>query len=166
MRRASPSSAPPLEGHLVEIWNDTADTRHLGWAIVLGVAISISGFLLANRMLTGFVPDASLARAYAMLAGLAGCIIAGAICAFIFPPKRSVVEDSELDPAWRNEVLAELASERGGLGTPADLSPASAQELRELGLYDAFADYQPEKAIVAETFESTAKGGIRQKVAA
>ncbi len=145
----SPRSTPPEQWRLVEIWNDTADTRHLGWAIVIGVVISVTGFLVANRILAGHVADPSLARAYAMLAGLAGCIVSGVVCALLFPPKRAVVEDADLDPAWRAEVLAELAAEPHGLGTPADLSPAAARELRELGLYDAFAEFRSADAPTA-----------------
>ncbi|MGV8248448.1 hypothetical protein ACV33N_31510, partial [Pseudomonas aeruginosa] len=69
--------------------------------------------------------------AYAMLAGLAGCVLAGVICARLFPPKREVVEHSAShDPAWRAEVLAELAAQPGGLGTLADLPPAVVKELK------------------------------------
>ncbi len=43
------------------------------------------------------------------------------------------------DPAWRAEVLAELAAQPGGLGTLADLPPAVVKELKELDLYELFA---------------------------
>lgn len=75
-----------------------------------------------------------------MLAGLGGCVLAGVICARLFPPKREVVEHSAShDPAWRAEVLAELAAQPGGLGTLADLPPAVVKELKELDLYELFA---------------------------
>ena len=69
------------------------------------------------------------------------------ICARLFPPKREVVEHSAShDPAWRAEVLAELAAQPGGLGTLADLPPAVVEELKALDLYELFAAPAPAPA--------------------
>ena len=120
MERDSKASA----GRLAEVWNDTVDLRHLAWAIAIGIAVSVAGFYAASGWLRDKVASPELAHAYAMLAGLAGCVLAGVICARLFPPKREVVEHSAShDPAWRAEVLAELAAQPGGLGTLADLPP-------------------------------------------
>lgn len=129
---------------LIEVWNDTVDVRHLAWAIVIGIVISVASFLAASRLLRGAVESAQLAHAYAMLAGLAGCVIAGALCARLFEPKRRIVEDGQpADPAWWREVLADLNA-GGGLGTEGDLPPAAVAELKELELYDLFAKAQAE----------------------
>lgn len=128
----------PAGQSLVEVWGDTAELRHMAWAIVLGIGISLSGFLIANKILQVHVASAELARAYAMLAGLAGCILSGVVCAVLFKPKRLVVEDGAADPRWREEVIEELRQQYGSLGTESDLSPAVAQEMRELGLYELF----------------------------
>jgi hypothetical protein len=136
--RAVPDREPAWR--LAEVWSDTVDLRHLAWSIAIGVVVSVAAFAGAGRWLRGLASSAELAHAYAMLAGLAGSVIAGVACARLFPPKREVVEDSSLaDPAWRAEVLAELANEPGGLGTLADLPPAALEELRELGLQELFA---------------------------
>lgn len=141
-RRAAPDREHAWR--LAEVWSDTVDLRHLAWSIVIGVIVSVAAFVAAGRWLRGLASSTELAHAYAMLAGLAGSVIAGVVCARLFPPKREVVEDTSLaDPAWREEVLAELANEPGGLGTLADLPPAALQELRELGLEELFAG-QPE----------------------
>jgi hypothetical protein len=130
---------------LVEIWGDTADTGHLAWSIVIGAVVSLAGFLLASRLLVGIAGSPDLARAYAMLAGLGGCLVAGAICARLFPPKREVVEGRSGQPgnaddiAWREQALDKLAEEAGGLGKLADLPPAVVAELKELQLYELFA---------------------------
>lgn len=56
-------------------------------------------------------------------------------------PKRTVTEqDISSDPAWRAEVLAELENQPGGLGTIDDLPPAVVNELKELKLYELFAE--------------------------
>jgi hypothetical protein len=132
---------------LVEVWGDTADERHLAWSIAIGLGVSLAGFLVANRVLTASVGTPELARAYAMLAGLAGCLLSGVICAAAFAPKREVVEGPHADPFWRQEVLAKLAEETGGLGCVADLPPAVVREMKELEIYDLFASFQPAAAM-------------------
>jgi len=135
------TSKDPADWRLAEVWGDTVDLRHLAWAIAIGTGISVLGFYLASRWLATVVESRQLAHAYAMLAGLAGCVIAGVICARAFPPKREVTElDTSNDPEWRREVLEELARQPGGLGTVQDLLPAVVQELKELKLYELFAD--------------------------
>jgi hypothetical protein len=134
-------NTPAPSARLAEVWSDTVDLRQLAWAIGIGIAISVAGFYAASRWLRGIVASAELAHAYAMLAGLAGCVLAGVICARLFPPKREVVEHSSThDPCWRAEVLAELAEQPGGLGTLADLPEAVVRELKELDLYELFAE--------------------------
>ncbi len=131
----------PAGWRLAEVWGDTVDLQHLAWSIAIGIGIGISvtGFFLASRWLATVVASQQLAHAYAMLAGLAGCVAAGVICARAFPPKREVTEqDTSTDPAWRREVLEELAAQPGGLGSVADLPPVVVQELKELKLYDLF----------------------------
>ncbi|MCG5262236.1 hypothetical protein EM868_11240 [Cupriavidus gilardii] len=135
----------PTGSPLVEVWGDTANPRHLACAIVIGGALSLAAFAFASRILTELVRTPELARAYAMLAGLAGCVLAGFICACLFKPKRVVTEDTLSDPASdtagaaREQALDRLAEESGGLGTMADLPAATVQELRELQLYELFA---------------------------
>ncbi|WP_311223396.1 MULTISPECIES: hypothetical protein [unclassified Acidovorax] len=133
----------PAHWRLAEVWGDTVDLRHLAWSIAIGIGISVVGFFLASRWLATFVESRQLAHAYAMLAGLAGCVTAGVICARAFPPKREVTEqDLSTDPAWRREVLQELAAQPGGLGSIADLPPAVVQELKELKLYELFEQHE------------------------
>ena len=148
--------------HLAEVWSDTVDLRHLAWAIGIGISVSVAGFFAASRWLRGVVASPELAHAYAMLAGLAGCVLAGVICARLFPPKREVVEHSAThDPAWRAEVLAELAEQPGGLGTLADLPDAVVRELKELDLYDLFAQpAAPASAVAAEPRRGAAKEAL------
>lgn len=141
----SDNTLPSTQRQLVEVWGDTADTRHLAWAIVLGIGISLPAFLLASRVLTGYVASPELAKAYAMLAGLAGCILAGVVCTLLFKPKRVVIEGEAADPVWRQEVLAKLAEETGGLGSVADLPPSVVHEMQELGIYQLFLDYETQQ---------------------
>jgi hypothetical protein len=139
----------PSPWRLVEVWGDTTDIRHLAWSIVIGIVVSITGFLIANRWLSAHVDTLELARAYAMLAGLAGCIVSGVICAMLFKPKREVVEGEIADPFWRDEVLAKLVEQNGELGSVDDLPPAVVQEMKELQIYELFASYKRVKSTAA-----------------
>ena len=134
---------PLRHGHLAEVWGDTVDLRHLAWSIGIGLVVSLGCFLLASRLLADLVGNATLARAYAMLAGLAGCVLSGIICGRLFPPKREVVEDGGADPSWRQEVLNDLAAQSGGLGSIAELPPPVVNEMKSLHIYDLFANFQP-----------------------
>ncbi|MDB5846850.1 MAG: hypothetical protein JWP29_602 [Rhodoferax sp.] len=135
-------NATPHGRQLVEVWGDTADTRHLAWAIVLGITISLAGFFAASRVLVSHVASPDLARAYAMLAGLGGCLLSGVVCAMLFKPKRVVVEGQAADPYWRQEVLRQLEEQTGDLGRVADLPPEVVAEMKELQIYELFVEHE------------------------
>jgi multidrug transporter EmrE-like cation transporter len=136
-------SRAPHRWQLVEVWGDTVDLKHLAWAIVIGIVISLAGYTAASRLLAASVATPELAKAYAMLAGLAGCLISGVRCAVLFKPKREVIEGRSADPAWRQEVLDRLVEQTGPLGSVADLPPAVVKEMKELEIYELFASYRP-----------------------
>ena len=138
----------PRHGHLAEVWGDTVDLRHLAWSIAIGLVVSLACFLLASHLLAARVGSVTLARAYAMLAGLVGCVLSGVICGALFPPKREVVEDGAADPSWRQQVLNELAAQSGGLGSVAELPPSVVDEMKALNIYELFANAQP---VVSDT---------------
>jgi len=147
------NNGSPRAGRLVEVWGDTVDQRHLGCAIAIGVAISLGGFLGANHVLAASVSRPELARTYAMLAGLVGCVIAGVVCAFLFKPKRLVIEGRDADPFWRQDVLEKLAGETGDLGAIADLPASVIQEMKELEIYELFASFRPASRIADAAVE-------------
>lgn len=132
------ASAHDTSARYAEVWGDTVDLRHLGGAIVLGIGIGTGAFLAGKSLLASLVADAAIARAYAMLLGLGGCLLAGAVCARLFEPKRQVVEQAS-DASERQRVLDQLSAEYGGLGAITDLSDAARAELAELGLLELFA---------------------------
>lgn len=126
---------------LVEVWGDTADTGHLAWSIAIGAAVSLTCYWAASRLLAA-VAEPELARAYAMLAGLFGCLLAGLICALLFKPKRIVVENETGHSAARVEALRKLAEDAGGIGPIHALPPAVVAELRELQLLELFHSHE------------------------
>jgi len=126
---------------LVEVWGDVVDIVHLCWAVVLGCICSLPAYLVAVEVFQTFVDTESLAKTYALLVGLAGCLVAGTLSAKRFPPKRILEQDAQ-DPAAQAEALDELREETGDLGEIADLPPAAIEELKALGVYDLFAGAQ------------------------
>ena len=123
---------------LAEVWGDVVDVVHLRWSVVLGCALGLPAYLLAVLVFER-VTQPQLAKTYALLVGLVACLVAGAVCARLFAPKRDLVEEP-VDDAARDEALAELVAESGALGSPDDLPEATRRELQELGIDDLFAD--------------------------
>lgn len=134
-----------MKSDLYEVWGDTVKGRHLMCAIAIGAVVSLGAFFLAQRILLGLVDSPQMARAYAMLVGILGCLAGGAISAALFKPKRHVVEH-QADPAWRSQVLRDLQNEFGDLGKLSDLPPAVLDELREMDLLDLFAEHEKAQA--------------------
>jgi multidrug transporter EmrE-like cation transporter len=145
---------------LVEVWGDTADQSHLAWSVGIGIVVSLGGFLIANSVLRTSLNSPELARAYAMLAGLAGCVASGVICAVLFKPKREVVEGPGADPFWRQEVLAKLTEQYGDLGSVADLPPAVVKEMKELEIYDLFANFKPASDTAGATLDHAKRSAM------
>lgn len=126
---------------LVEVWGDTVDLKHLAWSVFLGITISVSAFQAGKYALSSVIHDPAIVRAYAMLVGLGGCLVAGTICALLFKPKRTVIEHA-FHEAERAETLRQLEEEWGGIGLISDLSPSAKAELQELGLLELFAAHE------------------------
>lgn len=142
-----PRKSPPLSTAILsppglyEVWGDTVSGQHLAKAVVIGIVISLTTFALAQWVLRDLVESVQMAKAYSMLIGIIGCLAGGAICACLFKPKREVIEHVA-DPAFREQVVADLLKEYGTLGRLEDVSPYVIEELRQLELYDLFADAQ------------------------
>ncbi|MBK5541890.1 hypothetical protein JFU57_26775 [Pseudomonas sp. TH07] len=130
-----------MKPELYEVWGDTVDGRHLIYSIGIGACVSLGAFFGAQHLLNGCVESAQMARAYAMLLGIVGCLIGGAVSARLFKPKRHVVEH-QADLGTRTQVLIELQSEFGDLGRLSDMPPETIAELREMDLYELFAQYE------------------------
>ena len=120
---------------LIEVWGDTVDTKHLSVSIALGAGIATPTFLLGRRFFKATVEDQTLAQSYALLVGLAACLLAAVISARLFKPKR-VVTQTEATTESRRDALAAIAADGGVWTDPTDLAPEVQEELRQLGLYD------------------------------
>ncbi len=120
---------------LLEVWGDTVNSRHLLASIGIGVGIAVPIYLFAGWGFDKLSDGDPLARSYALVVGLAACVLAGVVCAKIFKPKR-IVEIGEVNSGSREAAMDAIEAEIGPLGDPDELPPAALAEVKELGLYD------------------------------
>ena len=81
-----------------EVWGDTVVLKELLYSCVIGVFLTMSMFFLGQKIFHSFENiEKSLANGYALLIGVIGCIVSGAICAKLFRPKRTVEEKFEFE---------------------------------------------------------------------
>lgn len=121
--------------NLMEVWGDTVDSRHLFASILLGAGIAVPVYLLAEWGFGEMTGGTAIGRSYALISGLAACVIAAVIAANLFKPKRVVLID-EQTPGSREAAMDAIEDELGPLGDPDELPAATLQEVKELGLYD------------------------------
>lgn len=124
--------------HLAEVWGDVVDLRHLALAVAIGAAVSLGVFFAALAGFHGLGTAAAAGRAYAMLAGLGGCVLAGAICARLLPPKRILVETGGSEEE-RAAAVAALFGDRADGDGAIPLPVVARAELQALGLLDLMA---------------------------
>ena len=139
--------------YLADIWGDTVDLHDLGKGIIIGIIISLSCYLGANKIIAMQAPDMAekLVSAYSLLFGIGGCVISAIVSANLFKPKRKLNEEhfSEED---RERVLKELnidvAKEKLKY-----VDDKVIQEMKDLELYDLFYGANPKN-----TTDNTPKG--------
>lgn len=149
----------PDSSDLAEVWGDIVRRKELILAIAIGATVSLAAYWAATFLLSGRTENPAIGRALAMLFGVAGCVISGVICALLIRPKREVLDQSE-DDNWRMDVLDQLAGETGTVGRVSDLPPAVVAEMKEVGVYDLFENYEHRQAGI--TSDDTAHPNARK----
>lgn len=130
------------EQRLVNVWEDTVDLRQLLIGLACGSALGFASYAGAIRALTVTFPDqtASLIKAYALMAGIAGCIVAAILVAVIVKPKRVLCETEQGlrdQAALLQELALNLDDERRALE---GASPQLIREMQQLQVYDLFTE--------------------------
>lgn len=81
-----------------DVWGDTVVLKELFLSSLIGVVLTMSMFLIGRKIFTSMENvEPSLANGYALLVGVAGCIISATISAKLFKPKRKVEEKMEVE---------------------------------------------------------------------
>ena len=130
------------EPQLVTIWEDVVDFRQLLIGLACGSAIGFVSYASAFRAFAAGFPDddPGLIKGYALMAGIAGCVMAAALIATVFKPKR-LLRDTDQRPIDRAGLIRDLAldpeEERRALETA---SPKLIREMQQLQVLDLFSD--------------------------
>ena len=74
-----------------EVWGDTLVLKELLFSAILGIALTIAGYLLGVRYFAEIKGlSKSLITGYALMTGIIGCVAAGTIASKLYKPKRTV----------------------------------------------------------------------------
>lgn len=151
-------STEPQETYL-EVWGDTVSSRHLLWAILMGVGFATTVFLTAQWALGAAGVQEGMVGSYSLLIGLAACVAVAVVCARLFKPKRSLVE-TDAGSDSRESAMDAIEAEIGPIGNPDEFPPAVLQEVKMLGLYDDFKQrYEQKRSQPAGAPSSAAEEG-------
>jgi hypothetical protein len=107
----------------------------------IGIIISLSFYILGlNYLQANFSKlAANLMTAYALLIGIAGCLLSAIISAKLFKPKRKLNEE-EFSEGDRLAVLEELKIDIDKEAEELQfVGPKVIQEMKDLQIYDLFA---------------------------
>ena len=74
-----------------EVWGDTLVLKELFFSAILGIALTMAGYLLGVRYFAGIQGlSKSLISGYGLMTGIIGCVAAGTIASKLYKPKRTV----------------------------------------------------------------------------
>ena len=151
--RIEQQSGPAESGsQLAEVWGDVVSRPQLGKAILIGATCSVSAYFAALDVIVPLTTTSTIGRAMAMFCGVAGALLGGLLCSLLFPPKRTLVVDRAGSSAtWQQEGIENLRQDEGSLGSMKDLPVYVIQEMRAVGLYRAFADFEERQALSNES---------------
>jgi uncharacterized transporter YbjL len=126
---------------LFVVWGDTVSLSELIVGMLAGALAGYTAFAAALSYLNAYHSDLTrgVLMGYALLMGVCGCVVIGALAAAVFKPKRIVREEASVaDTAalWR-ELRIDVRQEAQYL---ASVPPDLLAEMRRLGLLDLFID--------------------------
>lgn len=127
-----------------EVWGDTVVLKELLLSSVIGIILTMTGYLLGARLFVGNPNiEPSLAKGYSLMVGIGGCIIAAVIAANLFKPKRVVEEHFEQEDikavleaagyTLEEEAMAIAAADPDIIAELEDLNLTALLDLRPLG---------------------------------
>ncbi|SDI36881.1 hypothetical protein [Proteiniclasticum ruminis] len=134
-----------------EVWGDTVIIRELFTAVLIGIVLTMSFYLLGEKIFVGNPNiEESLAKGYSLLIGITGCILSGAISAKLFRPKRNIEEKLEQNEVEEILKLAGMTLEEETEALSI-VDPAIIKEMEDLELWSFLAlipegtpNYKPE----------------------
>lgn len=148
------------EAKYTEVWGDTVILKELVYACAIGVVLTMGMFFLGQNIFSKIDNlEPSLANGYSLLVGVSGCLLAGAVSAKLFKPKRIVEEKFEFEDI---EHILEAAGMTLEEETEA-LAIADAsiiKELEDLQLYALLALIPEDSKNYKPEYKEKMNGGI------
>ena len=123
-----------------DIWGDTVNLKHLAGGLGIGVVLGLGFYIVGVNVLQTYNPKlpVNLMKAYALLIGIVGCLLAAVISAKLYSPKR-ILKQGEFSDEDRIAVLNELQVDREKEKEELkQVGPECVAEMKELQLYDLF----------------------------
>jgi hypothetical protein len=119
---------------LAEVWGDTVVLKELFMSSVLGIVLTMTGYILGTKYFTSMETlDSGLAKGYSLMIGILGCVLAGVVSAILFKPKRIVEEKYEQEDIEEVLKAAGMSLEEEAQAL-ANVDPDILEELKELNL--------------------------------
>ncbi len=124
-----------------DVWGDRVKVKSMLIAMLTGVVICLSMFMLGKHILTASSIDESMANSYSLLFGVAGSLISAVISGILFKPQRELNEE-DIETDDKASIIKELDLDmKAEAEALAFTDRKTIQEMKELGLYDVFAGY-------------------------
>lgn len=90
----------------LEILGDTVSPTHVIFSTIISIVLGLGGFLVGNKIFPT-IAEEKMVASYSLLLGIGGCVIALILCAFLFRPKRILIE-SQLVRKNSEDILKDL----------------------------------------------------------
>lgn len=121
------------------VWGDTVRLKPLICAVVVGVVCALVFLYGGTWVFAQIEPNPELHKAWSLVAGLVGCITAGVIVAWMFPPSREIAETAN-DASAIAAVIEDLSRTKKGIGELSQATDKSRAELEDSGLTSWFSE--------------------------
>ena len=122
-----------------DIWGDRVKVKSMLIAMLIGVVICLSMFMLGKHILASSSVDKSMANSYSLLFGVAGSLISAVISGILFKPQRELNEE-DIETDDKASIIKELGLDmKAEAEALAFTDKKTIREMKELGLYDVFA---------------------------
>ncbi len=144
-----------------DVWGDRVKVKSMLAAMLIGVVICLSMFMLGKHILAATSIDESMANSYSLLFGVAGSLISAVISGILFKPQRELnEEDIETDDKASiiKELNLDMKEEAEAL---AFTDRKTIQEMKELGLYDVFVGYTETSADKGTTLQTDTQQEVK-----
>jgi hypothetical protein len=122
---------------LAEVWQDVVSKRHLLLSVIIGVVLSLGGYIGGYSLFSKLNPslNVDLIKGYALFLGIGGCMIAAFVCCVLFKPKRILTEMVSEEKQVLEALKEEDISVNEELAALKSLPPEVRKELEDVGAY-------------------------------